>query len=411
MKYHQILALDAADKLAEVRQAFSLNEGQVYLDGNSLGVLPKKAISRAYEVVEQQWGRDLITSWNKHHWIDLPVQVGEKIAPLIGAAPGQVICCDSISVNLFKLIACALSMQPGRHKVLSQKDNFPTDLYMVEGLASLLGQNNCELALVDEGAIEAALDDSVAVLLLTQVNFRTGKIHPMKKLTELAHQKGILVIWDLAHSAGALPVHLDQCRADFAVGCGYKYLNGGPGAPAFVYAAKRHHDKLKQPLQGWMGHRQPFAFDHQYEAGSGMQCFLVGTPPVVSMSILDEALNVFDGISMSVVRHKSVALCESFIELLKSKGLFKDFTLVSPENSDRRGSQVAIAHPQAYAICQALISKGVIADFRAPDVLRFGFTPLYTSFDDVWRAVNHLKDVLLSQCYLEPEFQTKSKVT
>ena len=411
MNLSAIQQADAQDPLACKRDEFALKTGQIYLDGNSLGALPKAARQRAMDVVEQQWGDDLITSWNRHQWIDLPVSVGEKIAPLIGAEAGQVICCDSISVNLFKLLACALNMQPGRHRVISQKDNFPTDLYMVEGISRFVGEKNCELHLVEAQHIEAALDDSVAVLMLTHVNFRSGQIHDMQRLTRLAHQKGILVIWDLAHSAGALPVHLDACNVDFAVGCGYKYLNGGPGAPAFVYAAKRHHANLTQPLQGWMGHAKPFAFDHRYQPAQGMQCFLVGTPAVLSMAVLDEALNVFDGVDMSLVRRKSVQQSELFIQLLEASFELGEFTLASPEDASQRGSQVSVSNHHAYAICQALIAQGVIADFRAPDILRFGFTPLYTSYEDVWNAAAHLRRIMTEKTYLQPAFQVKAKVT
>lgn len=411
MNFSAIQQLDKQDPLANKRDEFCLQDGQIYLDGNSLGALPVNAQQRALEVVEQQWGKDLITSWNKHRWIDLPNQVGEKIAPLIGAQAGQVICCDSISVNLFKLLTCAIEMQPGRHRVVSQQDNFPTDLYMVQGLCDLLGSNECELVLVEEDKIEEALDASVAVLMLTHVNFRSGKIHSMQRLTDLAHRQGIIVIWDLAHSAGALPVNLDECEVDFAVGCGYKYLNGGPGAPAFVYAAKRHQAALKQPLQGWMGHARPFDFNHNYHRAEGMQCFLVGTPPVISMAILDEALNVFEDVDMTVIRQKSVQLCELFIQLLNESSELNVFNMVSPEQSEQRGSQVSIAHQHAYEICQALIAKGVIADFRAPNILRFGFTPLYTSFEDVWHAVQCFMGIMTEKTYLREEFRVKAKVT
>jgi kynureninase len=406
-----ILALDAIDPLASKKSEFALPTDSIYLDGNSLGALPKTAKIRATEVVELQWGQDLISSWNRHQWIDLPLKVGEKIAPLIGAASGQVICCDSISVNLFKLLCSALTLQTGRNVVLSQKDNFPTDLYMVQGLAELLGQQHCELNLFAGECIEEALNNDVAVLLLTQVNFRTGYLHDMQKLTELAHQHGILVIWDLAHSAGALPIELDKCEVDFAVGCGYKYLNGGPGAPAFVYVAARHQAAVKQPLSGWMGHANPFQFLPEYEAAAGMQRFLCGTPPILSMSVLDASLDVFNGVDMQVVRDKSCKLAQLWMTLIAQADLTNELTLISPRCDDERGSQVAYTHRSAFAICQALIARDIVCDFRAPDVLRVGFTPLYTSYADIWHAVENLQDIVQKKIYRDAKYNLLSKVT
>lgn len=411
MNKSQAQQLDLNDPLAEKRAEFCLNPGQIYLDGNSLGLLTKASRLRAKEVTVDQWGEGLITSWNTHHWIDLPVKIGEKIAPLIGAEPGQVICTDSVSVNLFKLLACALAMQPGRIKVLSQTDNFPTDLYITQGINALLGENRCQILLVEDEDIADAIDESVAVLLLTQVNFRSGKVHDMRQITELAHQSGALVIWDLAHSAGAIPVSLDCCEVDFAVGCGYKFLNGGPGAPAFIYAAKRHHQQIQQPLQGWMGHRSPFEFSPTYRPAEGIQSFLVGTPPVISMSILDAALDVFQDIDLCQLQEKSKALSEFFIGLITQYAQLSEFVMASPEQSEERGSQLSFHHPDAYAICQALIDEGVIADFRAPDILRFGITPLYTSFCDIWVAVERLVRVVEQGSYRRPEYQIKARVT
>lgn len=409
--YQDVLALDDNDPLAAKRQEFVLPSGCIYLDGNSLGALPEGARKRAKEVVEQQWGEGLIKSWNQHNWIDLPTQLGDKIAPLIGAAKGQVICCDSISVNLFKLLCAALAMRPGRNIVLSQSDNFPTDLYMVQGLSQLVGEQRCQLKLVDEQDISGNLNAEVAVLLLTQVNFRTGYLHDMHSITKLAHQKGILVIWDLAHSAGALPIELDRWGVDFAVGCGYKYLNGGPGAPAFIYAASRHQTAINQPLSGWMGHASPFTFSPQYAAGDGMLRFLCGTPSIVSMSVLDAALDVFAGVDMRVVRKKSCQLANLCMALIEQTGLCAALNLVSPRIDGERGSQVAYAHPSAFAICQALIARNIICDFRAPDILRIGFTPLYTSYSDVWHAVVNLQDIIQQGIYTQPQYNQKHKVT
>lgn len=411
MNFDDITALDKADPLAKKRLEFDLPTNTVYLDGNSLGALPTVAKSRIADVVSEQWGNHLIRSWNDHHWIDLPISVGNKIAPIIGAEPGQVICCDSISVNLFKLLSSALSLNSARSIVLSTQDNFPTDLYMAQGLSELLGPDLCQLQLVAEEQIEHNLNEDVAVLLLTQVNFRTGQLLNMEKLTQLAHKKGILVIWDLAHSAGALPVELDKCKVDFAVGCGYKYLNGGPGAPAFLYVAKRHHALVKQPLSGWMGHAKPFSFDPEYQSASNINQFLSGTPCVISMSALDAALDVWQDVDILEIRQKSIALCDVFIRTVQMHDCLHELQLCSPNEANQRGSQLAFSHDNAFAICQALIEKGVIADFRAPNILRFGFTPLYTSFEDIWQAVNTLVDVVENELYKEPRFNLALKVT
>ncbi|HEY0922442.1 kynureninase [Rheinheimera pacifica] len=402
---------DIDDPLSAKRAAFYLPDNTLYLDGNSLGAMPKIAAERAAQVVSQQWGEGLITSWNRHHWIDLPFSVGDKIGHLIGAAPGQVVCCDSTSVNLFKVLCAALSLQPARSKVLSVSGNFPTDLYMVEGLSALTGNNYCQLQLVDESELEQAITGQVAVLLLTHVDFRSGRLFDMAKLTRLAQDKGTLVIWDLAHSAGALPLALDECHVDFAVGCGYKYLNGGPGAPAFIYAAKRHHAMLQQPLTGWMGHKMPFSFSTQYEKASGIAQFLTGTPPVISMSVLDAALDVFADVDIAQLRQKSLALSDCFHQLVSQNDGLNELERITPYATAERGSQLAYRHPQAYALCQALIKQGVIADFRAPDILRLGFTPLYLRYIDVWTAVEILADVMRSGEYLKAGYQIKQKVT
>ena len=411
MNIDEIIALDKADPLAKKRLEFDLPVDTLYLDGNSLGALPKSVKSRVAEVVSQQWGNDLIKSWNKHNWIDLPIKVGEKIAPLIGAAKGQVICCDSISVNLFKLLCSALTLNSDRSVVLSTKDNFPTDLYMVQGLSDLLGPDLCQLQLVEEQDIQQSLTESVAVLLLTQVNFRTGKLLDMAKLTQLAHDKGILVIWDLAHSAGALPVELDKCQVDFAVGCGYKYLNGGPGSPAFLYVAKQHQTSIKQPLSGWMGHVNPFAFTPEYQAADSINQFQCGTPSVLAMSALDAALDVWRDVNMQQIRNKSMALADLFLALIHKNDCLFDLVLCSPNIAQQRGSQLAFSHNDAFAICQALIEKGVIADFRAPNILRFGFTPLYISFEDVWQVVTTLAIIVETELYKAPRFNITLKVT
>lgn len=410
-----LASLDAADPLAAKREEFMLPKNTIYLDGNSLGAMPKVAALRASQVLTEQWSQDLIKSWNSHNWIDLPHTVGEKIAPLLGAAPGQVICCDSTSVNLFKVLSCAMLMQPGRSKILSQAGNFPTDLYMVQGLASLLGEQNCQLVLVDDSeepdALERAITPEIAVLLLTQVDFRSGRLLDMQRLTALAHAQGVLVIWDLAHSAGALPIELDAWQVDFAVGCGYKYLNGGPGAPAFLYAATRHHAHIMQPLTGWMGHQAPFSFTTTYQKAPGIAQFLTGTPAIIAMSVLDAALSVFADIAIQDVRHKSLALSHCFHQLVEKQPALASLNLITPLQPNARGSQLAYQHPQAYALCQALTKRGVIADFRAPNILRLGFTPLYLRYADVGDAVAILADIMASQEYLKPEYAVKQKVT
>ncbi|MFC4700192.1 kynureninase [Glaciecola siphonariae] len=409
---------DAQDSLASLISEFSLPKDCIYLDGNSLGPLPIRAKQRAKEVVEQQWGEDLITSWNKHKWIDLPYKVGSKIAPLLRCESSQVIACDSISVNLTKVLCAALSMQqrtsPQRNLVISQRDNFPTDLYMVQGLGELLGAARCELLSVEQDAIYEVIEthgQQTAVLMLTHVNFRSGLVHDMRAITKAAHSKGILVVWDLAHSAGTLELALDECEVDFAVGCTYKYLNGGPGAPAFVYAAKRHWPHIQQPLSGWMGHKRPFDFCHDYQAGEGMASFLVGTPPVVSMSVLDAALDVFDGISSAKLRAKAQSLTQFFYEAFCALMPNTEFLMVSPQDASIRGSQLALAHPEAYAICQALIANNVIADFRAPNILRLGFSPLFLSHQDLLHAALRLKEIMDKKSYMDKVFQTKQAVT
>lgn len=403
--------LDRQDPLAGKIPAFELPLNQVYLDGNSLGCLPVTARQRAREVVEQQWGQDLIKSWNLHQWIDLPVSAGEKIARLIGAAPAQTICCDSISVNLFKLLGAALLMQPERSAVVSQQGNFPTDLYMVQGLGNLLGADRCSLRLVADDNIEAALDTDVAVLLLSHVNFRSGALYDMKTITAQAHAKGILVIWDLAHSAGVVPIELDACEVDFAVGCGYKYLNGGPGAPAFLYVAERHQVQARQPLAGWMGHAAPFEFDNEYRAAPGVAGFLSGTPPVVSLSILDAALDVFTGVDVAQLRQKSLALASVFKQGVEQAPALSALALMSPADEALRGAQLAYRHPHAFAICQALIAHGVIADFRAPDILRVGFSPLYLRYVDIGRSVEVLNRIMQEDLWRDPVFSVRHKVT
>lgn len=408
-------ARDQSDPLAHKRQDFHIPEDTVYLDGNSLGLMTHATAARVQAVVQQQWANDGIKSWNQHDWVNLPAQVGEKIAPLIGAAAGQVVCCDSISVNLFKVLSAALQLNPTRTNVISTVDNFPTDLYMVQGLSALVGEQQCKLVTVDEHTMLAqpqdVIDESTAVLLLTEVNFRTGRRLPVQELIAHAHKVGALVIVDLAHSAGAMPVTLDHWQADFAVGCTYKYLNGGPGAPAFVYVAERHQKQLRQPLAGWFGHAEPFAFDPVFRPADTIKQMLAGTPPVLAMSAVDAALEVFSGVDLALLREKSLALSELFLDLLDEVGLADEFDCISPAEPAQRGSQLSFAHADAYAICQALIEAKVIADFRAPNYLRIGFTPLYTSFTDVGIAVERLQSIMREETFRASHFQQRHAVT
>jgi kynureninase len=402
-----ILARDAADPLAHARDRFALPAGVIYLDGNSLGPLPKAAAARLQNTVAEEWGNGLIRSWNSADWIDLPGRVGDRVAPLIGAAPGSVMAADSTSLNLFKVLAAALALRPERKVILSEAGNFPTDLYIAAGLADLLGKGH-ELRVVPPEAVEQAIGPDIAALMLTEVNYRTGAGRDMAGLTARAHAAGALVVWDLAHSAGAFPVDLAGADADFAIGCGYKYLNGGPGAPAFAYAAPRFHDGLRQPLTGWMGHARPFAFAPDYAPGHGVEALRVGTPPILGLAALDAALGAFDGIALADIRRKADALWEVFVgEIEAATG---ELVLLTPRDAAARGTQASFRHPDAYAIMQALIARGVIGDYREPDILRFGITPLYLRFADMWHAARAVGEVMASREWDRPEFRRKAKV-
>ena len=399
---------DLTDVLASKKDAFQIPEGVIYLDGNSLGVLPKHVPARLGQVITEEWGTSLIRAWNTHSWIDLPARTGDRIARLIGAQKGTVIACDSTSVNVFKVLSAALSLRPGRKVILSDNGNFPTDLYVASGLKDLLGQGH-ELKIVDPETVRDAITEDVAVMMLTEVDYRTGRVHDMAGLTEAAHAAGALAIWDLAHSAGAIPVDLAGAKADFAVGCGYKYLNGGPGAPAFLYVAPEHQDKVTSPLTGWMGHEAPFAFDLDYRPVTGIARMTVGTPAILALSSLHAALDVFEDVDMADIRAKSVSLSELFIAEVESK--CPGLELASPRDPAARGSQISFRFTEGYAVMQALIARGVIGDFRAPDVMRFGFTPLYLSHQDVVDAVDILRDILQTKSWNRPEFKTRAKVT
>ena len=405
----QLAERDASDVLAGVRERFYVPSGTIYLDGNSLGPMPRAVPAHVRNVIEEQWGEDLITSWNRHGWADMPLRLGDKLALLLGAATGQVVVADSTSVNLFKVLSAALAVRGGRSVVLSERGNFPTDLYVAQGLVE---SYDCSLELIADGQdVVAALDENTAVLMLTQVDFRSGRLHDIAKVTEAARKTGTLVIWDLCHSAGALPLQLDDWQVDLAIGCGYKYLNGGPGAPAFVYVGKAFQRRFQPLLQGWFAHARPFDFTPDFEAADGIRRALCGTPPVLSMAALEVGLGSFDGVGMEQVREKSLALTEAFMQLLEQECGDYGVQIISPREPARRGSQVAVRHPNAYAAIQALIARGVIGDFRAPDLMRFGFAPLYIRFVDVWDAVSALREVLVTRGYDDPSYATRAQVT
>lgn len=405
-----IAALDAADPIAGLRAAFRLPKSKIYLDGNSLGALPASAPTRINRVVEQEWGEDLIDSWNKNGWIGMPQRVGDRIAQLIGAGPGEVVAADSTSVNLLKLLSCALSLRPERRVILSDSGNFPNDLYIAQGLAALLERDH-ELRVVAPEEVADAIDEELAVLLLTDVDYRTGRRHNMTKLTARAHAAGALTIWDLCHSAGAIDVDLNSANADLAVGCGYKYLNGGPGAPGFMFVAARHQSSIRPAVSGWMGHERPFEFDLEYRPAEGIARNLAGTPAIIGLTVLESSLDIFERTDMHALRGKSIALGNLFIELFDEKLASLGLELVTPRLANERGSQISLRHPQGYAIMQALIARGVIGDFRAPDILRFGLTPLYTRFADVEQAVLLLEEIIVSGAWRAPAYSLRKLVT
>ncbi|WP_207101822.1 kynureninase [Paracoccus shandongensis] len=391
---------------AATRRAFHLPSGITYLDGNSLGPMPLAATDRVARMMADEWSEMLITGWNKAGWYVQPRKVGDRIARLIGAGPGQVVMGDTLSIKVFQALSAALRLRPGRRVILSDSGNFPSDLYVAEGLARAVG---AELRVVAPEAVEAAITPDLAVLMLTEVDYRTGRRHDMAALTARAHEAGALALWDLAHSAGAVDVDLTGADADFAVGCTYKYLNGGPGAPAFIWTHPRHADAAQPILQGWMGHDAPFAFDPDYRPAAGIERMRVGTPPVIALAALDAALDVWDGVSLPDLRARSIELTQAFIAGVEAE--CPGLALNSPRDPARRGSQVSFRHPQGYAVMQALIAAGVVGDFRAPDVLRFGFAPLYNGLDDVDRAVEALARILRDGTWDAEKFHHKAAVT
>ncbi len=409
--FSAVQAMDEADVLRAYRDRFVLPDGLIYLNGNSLGVAPKAAFTHLETAVTQEWGQDLIRSWNIAGWFDLPVTLGDRIGRLIGAAPGQTVVCDTTSINIYKALHAALALRPDRSVIVAEGDSFPTDIYVAEGVLSTRPGLSLRLEGVDAPSIQDLIDDKVAVILVNQVNYKSGELRDMAALTRKAHQHGALVVWDLCHTAGAMPVDLDGANVDLAVGCTYKYLNGGPGAPAFIYAATRHLGAINQPLSGWWGHARPFAFEKHYAAGGGIRRFLCGTQPILSMRALKGALDVWDDVDLVALRKKSLGLTDLFIALVEEKCAGHGLELETPRDHALRGSQVSFRHPHAYEIMQAAIARGVIGDFRAPSTIRFGFTPLYIGYADVWKAADILSDILATGAWKDARFAVRAAVT
>lgn len=408
-------ALDAQDPLAPLRAQFALPEGVIYLDGNSLGARPVAALARAQQVIAEEWGNGLIRSWNSAGWADLSLRLGNRLAPLIGARDGEVVITDTTSINLFKVLSAALSVQrqraPGRKVIVSEASNFPTDLYIAQGLAQLL-QQGYSLRLVNSpDELPQAIDQDVAVVMLTHVNYKTGYMYDMQALTALSHECGALSIWDLAHSAGAVPVDLHRAGADYAIGCTYKYLNGGPGSQAFVWVNPVLVDVVRQPLSGWFGHTRQFAMESTYAPSNGIARYLCGTQPITSLAMVECGLEIFAQTDMASLRTKSLALTDLFITLVESRCAAHGVTLITPREHARRGSHVSFEHPEGYAVIQALIARGVIGDYREPRIMRFGFTPLYTRFTEVWDAVEILGEILDNRTWDQPQFKVRNSVT
>ncbi len=410
MNRKDALALDRADPFRAKRKAFALPRGTIYLDGNSLGVLPKAAKAKVKHAVEVEWGRDLITSWNKHGWFHLPQVIGDKIAKVIGAAPGSVIVADTISVNLFKVLSASLAKRRERKVILSDNGNFPSDLYVAQGLTRFLA-DEYTLKVVDPECVMDAIDDGIAAVMITEVDYRSARRHDMRAITEKAHARGALMIWDLAHSAGAVPGRLMEVDADFAIGCTYKYLNGGPGAPAFIFVHPRLQNEVVPALVGWWGHAKPFAFAQEFEPAQGVARFQCGTQPILNMVALDAAMDVWKGVNMEKLHAKAKKQCAMFAELAEARCGKFGISLFGSRDWDNRGSHVCLAHDEAYAVMQALIARKVIGDFRAPNLMRFGFTPLYVSYADVHDAVEHLYAVLSKRLWDKPKFKMKAAVT
>ena len=408
-------ALDDQDRLAPLRHQFALPQGVIYLDGNSLGARPVAALARAQQVIAEEWGNGLIRSWNSAGWADLSQRLGNRLAPLIGAGEGEVVITDTTSINLYKVLSAALSVQrqrePARKVIVSEASNFPTDLYIAQGLAELL-QQGYSLRLVNRpDELPEAIDADVAVVMLTHVNYKTGYMYDMHALTTLSHECGALSLWDLAHSAGAVPIDLHQAGADYAIGCTYKYLNGGPGSQAFVWVNPALVDVVRQPLSGWFGHTRQFAMETRYAPSAGIARYLCGTQPITSLAMVECGLEIFEQTDMASLRSKSLALTDLFIALVEARCAAHGLVLITPREHARRGSHVSFEHPEGYAVIQALIARGVIGDYREPRIMRFGFTPLYTCFTEVWDAVEILGEILDNRTWDQAQFKVRNSVT
>ncbi len=410
LTHEYALALDAADTLAPFRDEFHLPHGVIYLCGNSLGAMPKRAMEIARRTLMEEWATDLVKGWNTADWFHLPQRLGRQVAGLIGAGADEVVVTDATGINLFKVLATALALRPERNVILMEGSNFPTDNYTAQGLVALLG-NRHRIRFVEQDEILPAINDQVAVVALTDVHYKTGRVHDMEAITACAHANGAVTVWDLCHSAGVMPVDLNRCQADFAIGCTYKYLNGGPGSPAFIFVARRHHGAATQPLTGWFSHGSPFAFERDYRPAPGIEQMLSGTPPVVSLAVAEAGISLAARAPMAVVREKSRRLGDLFISLMDPLCETFHFKLACPRDAGQRGSQVSFIHPHAYPIMRALIARGVIGDFRAPDILRFGLAPLYLRYVDVWDAAQMLREVMESDYWRQPEFSASLAVT
>ena len=411
IKLADLKHLDKQDPLSKYREEFFLPKNTIYFDGNSLGPVPKKTIKNLNKTINEEWGKDLINSWNKANWINLPQTLGDKIAPLLGAKSGEVVVVDSTSLNLFKVLTSALRLNKNRKKVVSESTNFPSDLYILEGVIGMLN-NHYECQLIDDDInFEKYIDSSTAVVMLSHINYKTGRISDMKKITDYAHQQGALVVWDLSHSVGVIPMDLHNIGVDFAVGCTYKHLNGGPGAPGFLYVHSDLIAIVSQPLSGWLGHSDPFAFEAKYTPANNINKFICGTPSILSYKAVESALDIFDEISLEQVREKSIQLSELFIKLIQQECGDFGFELFSPIDAALRGSQISYKHENAYPIMQSLISRGIIGDYREPNILRFGISPLYMRYEDVWSAIICLKNIMQSNEWDSSNFKIRNYVT
>ena len=406
------IKLDTLDSIKKVREQFALPKDVIYFDGNSLGPLPKNTIKSLDSVIQREWGDGLIRSWNDENWINLPRNLGNQIAPLIGAKEGEVIVVDSTSVNLFKVLSSALMLNKNRKVIVSEAANFPSDLYILEGVNNMFGESY-ERCLIDEGddEIEKYIDSSTAVVVLSHINYKTGRITDLKKITTFAHEKGALVVWDISHSVGVFPMNLHDLGVDFAVGCTYKHLNGGPGAPGFLFVHSSLIEKVSQPLTGWLGHIKPFDFEVEYKPANDINKFICGTPPIIAYKAIESGLEIFKDLSIIEIREKSIKLSEMFIQLIQQECTEFGFMLFSPKNSDQRGSQISFLHENAYSIIQALISHGIIGDYREPNVMRFGISPLYMRFEDVWNAITCLREIMQTGEWQSEKFKNKNYVT